>query len=103
MFLKIITRRCKSRPFKIESDVSAVLVRNRRAKVVNQSFSVEILGCVGHWGGQYAFSSRTRKNKKQYNIRAIVGNIRVLFGDVWTYTSRSHVDVPYMRCDGQDV
>lgn len=39
-------------PFKIESDVSAVLVRNRRAKVVNQSFSVEMLGCVGHWGGQ---------------------------------------------------
>lgn len=42
----------KTFPFKIESDVSAVLVRNRRAKVVNQSFSVEMLGCVGHWGGQ---------------------------------------------------
>lgn len=42
----------KTLPFKIESDVSAVLVRNRRAKVVNQSFSVEMLGCVGHWGGQ---------------------------------------------------
>lgn len=37
--------------FKIESDVSAVLVRNRRAKVVNQSFSVEMLGYAGHWGG----------------------------------------------------
>lgn len=52
----------KTFPFKIESDVSAVLVRNRRAKVVNQSFSVEMLGCIGHWGGHpLTFFKKTLK------------------------------------------
>lgn len=43
----------KKHHFKIESDVSAVLVRNRWPKVVNQCFSVEMLRCagLGLWGG----------------------------------------------------
>lgn len=74
----------KTFPFKIESDVSAVLVRNRRAKVVNQSFSVEMLGCIGHWGGHPLtfFKKNFKRNKKQYDIRPVVANIRLLFGDV---------------------
>lgn len=66
-----VVHQCKIIPFKIESDVSAVLVRNRRAKAVNQSFSVEMLGCVGHWGGRVFnifFPRHLKKLRKQYDI-----------------------------------
>lgn len=55
--------------FKIESDVSAVLVRNRRSKVVNQCFSLEMLGCVGHWGGRLKhFLNTLRKIRWKNNM-----------------------------------